>query len=125
MSSVPVTNTLLEQQIESSSQDSRNQRFGREMGGFDPGEISDSIGGSQEEGSQDGQPAGEEEQPKGGSMPVFEEASAYISSISSATDFQVILEMAGIGILLTIVSGCTALIFIMRYDPLRILSNRD
>lgn len=125
VSSVPVTNTLLEQQIESSSQDSRNQRFGREMGGFDPGEISDSIGGSQEEGSQDGQPAGEEEQPKGGSMPVFEEASAYISSISSATDFQVILEMAGIGILLTIVSGCTALIFIMRYDPLRILSNRD
>lgn len=125
VSSVPVTNTLLEQQIESSSQDSRNQRFGREMGGFDPGEIPDNIGGSQEEGSQDGQPAGEEEQPKGGSMPVFEEASAYISSISSATDFQVILEMAGIGILLTVVSGCTALIFIMRYDPLRILSNRD
>lgn len=125
VSSVPVTNTLLEQQIESSSQDSWNQRFGREMGGFNPGEMPDSIGGSQEEGSQDGQPAGEEEQPKGGSMPVFEEASAYISSISSATDFQVILEMAGIGILLTIVSGCTALIFIMRYDPLRILSNRD
>ena len=125
VSSVPVTNTLLEQQIESSSQDSWNQRFGREMGGFNPGEMPDSIGGSQEEGSQGGQPAGEEEQPKGGSMPVFEEASAYISSISSATDFQVILEMAGIGILLTIVSGCTALIFIMRYDPLRILSNRD
>lgn len=125
VSSVPVTNTLLEQQIESSSQDSWNQRFGREMGGFNPGEMPDSIGGSQEEGSQDGQPAGEEEQPKGGSMPVFEEASAYISSISSAIDFQVILEMAGIGILLTIVSGCTALIFIMRYDPLRILSNRD
>lgn len=125
VSSVPVTNTLLEQQIESSSQDNRNQRFGREMGGFNPGEIPDSIGGSQEEGSQDGQPTGEGEQPKGGSMPVFEEASAYISSISSATDFQVILEMAGIGILLTVVSGCTALIFIMRYDPLRILSNRD
>ena len=125
VSSVPVTNTLLEQQIESSSQDSRNQRFGREMGGFNPGEMPDNIGGSQEEGSQDGQPTGEGEQPKGGSMPVFEEASAYISSISSATDFQVILEMAGIGILLTIVSGCTALIFIMRYDPLRILSNRD
>ncbi len=125
VSSVPVTNTLLEQQIESSSQDSRNQRFGREMGGFDPGEMPDGIGGGQEEGSQEGQPTGEGEQPQGGSMPVFEEASAYISSISSATDFQVILEMAGIGILLTIVSGCTALIFIMRYDPLRILSNRD
>ena len=37
---------------------------------------------------------------------------------------QVILEMMGIGILLTLISGCTALIFIMRYDPLKILSNR-
>ena len=49
----------------------------------------------------------------------------YIDSVSSATNVKVILEMMGIGILLTIISGGTALIFIMRYDPLKILNSRD
>lgn len=124
-SSVPVTDILLEQQIESSSQDSREQRFGREMGGFDPEEIPQGTGSSQEGTSQEIPTQDGQEPSPGGSVPVFGEASSYISSISSATDVQVILEMVGIGILLTIISGCTALIFIMRYDPLRILSERD
>ena len=50
---------------------------------------------------------------------------SYIDSISSATNLQVVVEMVGIGLILTVLSGCTALIFIMRYDPLRILSSRD
>ena len=49
----------------------------------------------------------------------------YVSTISSGVNLVVMLEMIGIGLLLTILSGCTALIFILRYDPLWILSNRD
>lgn len=49
----------------------------------------------------------------------------YISQVDSATNFRVIVQLILIGILLTIVSGCVAIVFILRYDPLRILSNRD
>lgn len=113
-SSVPVTNALLEQQISESSQQSQEQRFGREMGaGMKSAESSP---------EEQIQPP---ENNQGGAVPVFGKATSYISSISSATDLGVIVKMVGIGILLTIISGCTALIFIMRYDPLKILSNRD
>lgn len=116
-SSVSVTNALLEQQIESSSQEAQSQRFRREPGGESMGAPS---GGTSEETMQ---------KPQGGSAPfgnkMMAGASSYIDTISSATNLQVLLEMMGIGILLTIVSGCTALVFIMRYDPIQILSNRD
>lgn len=116
-SSVSVTNALLEQQIESSSQEAQSQRFRREPGGESMGAPS---GETSEETMQ---------KPQGGSAPfgnkMMAGASSYIDTISSATNLQVLLEMMGIGILLTIVSGCTALVFIMRYDPIQILSNRD
>lgn len=112
VSSVPVTNLLLKGQVESSSQDQQAQRFGREVGG--------GMGGGQDQPTEPGQ--GQE---RNMGMPSMQGAGAYISSISSATDFWVLLEMLGIGIALTIVSGCTALIFIMRYDPLKILNSRD
>lgn len=49
----------------------------------------------------------------------------YIQSISSATDITVVMELIGIGILLTVFSSCGAMVFILRYDPLNILSNRS
>lgn len=49
----------------------------------------------------------------------------YVQSISSATDITVVMELIGIGILLTILSSCGAMVFILRYDPLNILSNRS
>ena len=49
----------------------------------------------------------------------------YITEISSAADMTVIAEMLGIAILLTLISGAVSMLFIMRYEPLKILANRD
>lgn len=130
VSSVPVTNTLLERQIADSTQNGE-ERFGREMGmesremvPMGSEEMQDAGAGGTEGAEEMPQDDKEQEAP-GSMMPGFGKASQYISSITSATDVGVILKMMAIGILLTVISGCTALIFIMRYDPLKILSNRD
>lgn len=52
-------------------------------------------------------------------------AANYIDSVSSAANLTVLAQLFAIGLLLTFLSGCTALIFILRYDPLYILSTRD
>ncbi|HBL85052.1 MAG TPA: hypothetical protein DDZ99_09205 [Clostridiales bacterium] len=48
----------------------------------------------------------------------------YISEINSSTDMVVILQLLGIGLLLTAISSSAAVIFIMRYEPLKILTSR-
>ena len=52
-------------------------------------------------------------------------AQNYISEVSYATNFTVILQLIGVGVLLTFVSSLAAVLFIMRYEPLKILTNRD
>lgn len=107
--SVPVTNTLLQNQISSSqssdSQVSKNFGFGN----------SDNNGGSQ------GMPGDGEMNPFSRST----KAADYVDSVSSATNFLVILELVLVGLFLTIVASLAALISIMRYEPLKILSNRS
>lgn len=95
--SVPVTNTLLEQQIEKAedSQEQLNSNFG--FGG------DKSVRGSHTQQS----------------------TVEYIDSVSSATNLTVILEMILVGILLTIISALAAMVTILRYEPLQILSNRS
>ena len=53
------------------------------------------------------------------------EVAEYISEIDEAMNLAVVFQMLGIAVLLTIVSGAVSMLFIMRYDPLRILANRD
>ena len=112
VSSVSITNALLKNQIEETSQQQSDQRFGREMAG----KQGDMQPGSKDIGQMDKQEH---------KNPFLQGTYNYIDSVSSATNVKVILEMMGIGILLTIISGGTALIFIMRYDPLKILNSRD
>ena len=50
---------------------------------------------------------------------------SYIQSVSSATNIVVLLELLGVGLILTIVSSLAAMITIMRYEPLKILSSRS
>lgn len=111
VSSVPVTNSLLANQIQS-QQNSREQtqrNFGR--GGFDPGEgTTVSIPDANEPGQQ---PGG------------MGQAMDFVSEISSAMDVTVLLELLGIGVLLTLLASAVSMIFIMRYEPLKILANRD
>lgn len=102
--SVPVTNALLQQQIESSSSttDTLNNNFGlKDSGGTFV--KSDKM----DRGSFNMQPID------------------YVDSVSGATNLTVILEMILVGIILTILSGLAAMVTIMRYEPLKILSNRS
>jgi len=50
---------------------------------------------------------------------------SYVSDINASTDMVVVAELMGIGILLTLLSSFAAIIFIMRYEPLKILSERS
>ena len=52
-------------------------------------------------------------------------AQNYIASVTTATDITVILQMVLVGMGLTLISALSAVTFIMRYEPLKILSNRD
>lgn len=99
VSSVPVTNSLLESQIEAENSKTEQQEvsFGR-----DPGNAQKKMPDITQK-----------------------ETVSYVSQVSSATDLTVFAELFGIGILLTLVASVASIIFIMRYDPLKILSNRD
>ena len=99
VSSVPVTNTLLASQIEAQSHQmmQAESSFGRPTGN------KEMIGGK-------GQPMANID---------------YISSVTSATDFTVLMQLLGIGMILTLAASAVSIIFIMRYEPLKILSNRD
>lgn len=50
---------------------------------------------------------------------------SYVDSISSATDLTVILKLMLMGLALTVISSLTSVIFVERYEPLKILSQRD
>lgn len=48
----------------------------------------------------------------------------YITDINATINFKVVLQLLGIGILLTIISSLAAVVFVLRYEPLKILSER-
>ena len=118
VSSVPVTNALLAGQVESqnSKQTQMDENFGR------PGNFGGGMGfpGGGGEAPSD--------MPENGGNP-FEKmvgsATNYVTEVNSAMNFTVVLQLLGVGLLLTIVAGTASVLFIMRYDPLKILANRD
>lgn len=113
VSSVPVTNALLENQISSqqSQAEQVEQNFGRGgmQGGMHGGEMPEDMG---DKGFGMGDIFG-----KGGAE--------YITEINSAMNFTVVLQMLGIAVLLTLITGAVSMLFVMRYEPLKILANRD
>lgn len=103
--SVPAANTLLEQQVQKaeSSDTQLNENFGfRDEGGFNRGMWNNAPNNRT-----DGAPVN------------------YVESISSATNLTIILQMVLVGALLTIISSMAAMITILRYEPLQILSSRS
>ena len=120
VSAVPVTNALLEGQAQSQSnqQSQMEQNFGRPGdfgGGFSggnmpsdmPSDIPDMGGGKN--------PFGD----------MFGGAADYITEVDSAMNLTVVFQMIGVGLLLTLIASAASVLFIMRYDPLKILANRD
>ncbi len=116
VSSVPVTNALLAGQVESQTaqQTQMDENFGRpgNFGGFSGGDMG-------------GVPS---MAPPNGNNPfenAFDGAVDYVAEVNSAMNFTVVLQMLGVGLLLTLVASAASVLFIMRYDPLKILANRD
>lgn len=97
--SVPVTNMLLEN-TSVSQQDTRNG-FGKDMPDMKNNEKQESPQGMMAQGKQ------------------------YVMEISSATDVMVVLQVCGIAVLLVMISSSVAIMSILRYEPLKILSDRE
>ena len=124
VSSVPVTNALLEGQVESqnSQQSQMEENFGR-PGNFGGGFPGGNMGGMPGE-----MPSDRPDDIGGGKNPfgdMFDSAANYITEVDSAMNLTVVFQMIGVGLLLTLVASAASVLFIMRYDPLKILANRD
>ena len=125
--SVPVTNALLANQIADQQNQSQQmeQNMGRpgNFGGFGGG-MPDMGGGGFGGGFGGGMPGfgdmGDFANLFGGSA-----ETNYVTSVSSAMNLTVVWQMLGIGLLLTLVAGAVSMLFVMRYEPLKILANRD
>ena len=120
VSSVPVTNALLAGQVESqnSQQIQMDENFGR-PGNFG-GEMPGMPGG--------GMPSDIPDNMGEGNNPfenMFGGAVDYVTEVNSAMNLTVVLQMLGVGLLLTLAASMVSVLFIMRYDPLKILANRD
>lgn len=109
--SVPVSNSLLAAQVEQqqTQNQSQNENFGR------PDEPGNGFAGGG---------AGM----RGGTMMDMFAGGAqnvtYLDQINATTDFSILLQLIGIGVGLTVLSSLAAVIFVLRYEPLKILSNR-
>lgn len=109
VTAVPVTNALLENQVTSQQNQSNRveQGFGR-GGKGSMQEMPSDMGGS-----------------KNAFTSLVSDANDYITEVNSAMNFTVVLQLLGIAVLLTLVAGMFSMLFIMRYEPLKILANRD
>lgn len=116
VSSVPVTNSLLESQIaaKEASADTMDANFGKETN------MSQGMRDNVNFKNQGGMPGG---------MEAFfgpdSKSAEYISEVSSAANLTVFLQLIAVGMGLALVAGGASVIFIMRYEPLKILANRD
>ena len=122
VSAVPVTNALLENQISSLTNKSTQieQNFGRgEMPNMpNIPDMGGEFGGGMEK-PDDNRGFGRIENMFG------KNAANYVSEINSAMNLTVVVQMLGIAVLLTLVAGAVSMLFVMRYEPLKILANRD
>ncbi len=113
--SVPITNMLLQSQIESQSQVTQNQ-----MNNFGRGDMPDNIPG----GTSDTTGGGKGNKPSGFSG-MMGQMTDYVDEIESATNLTVVIQLMGVGVLLTLISSLFAIVFVLRYDPLKIMADRD
>lgn len=106
--SVPLTNTLLQTQIQStqSRRDIRSQNFGRQP---------ETSSTKQEIPNQSQQPNDE----------TVEAPSLQVNQISEAMNLQAFIQLIFIFILLLFISCMAGFISLIRYDPNQILANRD
>ena len=122
VASVPVADSLLSSQIEQAqaAAEEQEQNFGRSPAGGGAVRV---AGGQQVRGGAPVMISG-----NGGMMNVFgggdSQEVTYLDKINAAVNLRVIAELIGIGLILTIISSLAAVVFVMRYEPLKILAER-
>lgn len=115
--SVPVTNALLEKQIvsQSESEEAFNTNLGRDKSTEQTAQTPPDMGGN-----------GQMPENGGGFLgKIGKSAANYITEIDSAVNLTVVFQMIGIALLLTVTAGLVSVLYVMRYDPLQILANRN
>jgi len=118
--SVPIASKMLASNIASveSSQENVENSFGRTVTGGAAPSFNTQRGGN-----------------RGGGMQIFSGGNQinlfgrnvnveYLSNINAAVDLSVLGQLVLLGFLLTIVSSLAAVLFVMKYEPLKILANR-
>ncbi|MBE6787713.1 MAG: ABC transporter permease [Ruminococcaceae bacterium] len=112
VSSVPVTNTLLESQTQSQTENAEQLKnnFGRD------GNITNNTAPTPPD--KPNNFSGKMDKMIGGAVD-------YITEVDSAMNLTVVFQMLLIGLGLTLVASGISVLFVMRYDPLKILANRD
>lgn len=126
VSSVPITNALLESQITASQEasSSMQENFGRPSDMGTPPEMQQSSDESEQ--TESSETAENTEASESGSEQRGQFGRAeYVSSVSKAVNLKVLAELLGISVLLAAAGAAVAVTAIMRYEPLKILSNRD
>ena len=108
VSSKPVGDYLLQEQVASveTTTQNTNQNFG---GGFQGG------GNNRFQGMGN---------MGGANRPGAAEDVEYLDSLNATTDFTVLMSLMGISILLTLIASGAGMISVLRYEPLKILSER-
>ncbi len=107
VASEPVGDYMLKEQVASMeiTNENTNQNFGGgfqgNMGGFRPG----NMGGNASQGNNANNVD-------------------YVVELNTTTDFTVLLSLMGIALLLTLVASSVGMISVLRYEPLKILSER-
>lgn len=127
IASVSVTNSLLESQVAAQEEEtqSNTESFGREMNGK-ADMNANQTGGKQMNMGQGGNGKGQLELPDSlTDNKVAAKAVNYINEVDSAMNLTVLLELLAIGLGLTLIASAASILFIMRYEPLKILANRD
>lgn len=99
VASAPIGDALLESQVQSIEEENSNvnNNFGGNFGGRAPMGMPDK----------------------------FQADVDYIDTIATSTDLEVVVELMGIGMLLSILASSIGIISILRYEPLQILSERS
>lgn len=101
IASVPVSNSLLESQISSqeNTQNTQEQNFGRQGMMGQAGNFNGIFGNATT-------------------------AVEYLDTIDATIDITILGQLIGIGIILSIISSLAGVVFVLRYEPLKILANR-
>jgi putative ABC transport system permease protein len=126
IASVPVTNLLLENQIasQSTSQTRMENAFGMSMDEMRGG----GRGGDEQMAAPTDAPDATAEAPTGDAISgggLFDISNQYVSEVTSAANLTVVLQLFLIGILLALLASAVSIVFVLRYEPMRILANRD